>query len=83
MILAAASAHLPHDDQPGVNSHAVGQSVAFVPLQPSIERPDGLHQSKPGANGAPGVVCMRLGIINVHQQAIAEILRDMSLPPSR
>ena len=79
MFLPGAAAHLAHHHEPGVNAHAHRQADAFVLDQARIQRAHGFQNAQPGAHGALGIVLMRLGIAKVHQQAIAQILRDMPI----
>ena len=37
----------------------------------------GVHHAQPGAHGPLGVIFVRLGVAEVDEQAIAEILGDM------
>ena len=79
LFLAAATAHLAHDHQPRVDADAHGQLHPFVLCQTGIERSQRLHNPKTSADGAAGVVFVRLRIAEVHQQPIPEVLRNMAL----
>jgi hypothetical protein len=79
LFLAAATAHLAHDHQPGVDADAHGQLHPFVLCQAGVERSQCLHNTQTSADGSAGVVFMRLGIAKVHQQPIPEVLRDMAI----
>ena len=48
-------------------------------FQADIERLKGLENAEAGANGPLCIIFMRLGITIVDQQAITEILRDVSV----
>jgi hypothetical protein len=45
--------------------------------QAGIQRPHGVEDAQASAHGPLGVVFVRLRVAKVHQQAIAEILRDI------
>jgi hypothetical protein len=79
LFLAAATAHLAHDHQPGVDADAHGQLHPLVLCQTGIERSQRLHNTQTSAHGAAGVVFMRLGIAKIHQQTIPEVLRNMAV----
>ena len=72
-----AAANLADDDQPGVNADAHWDAALL--RQADIQRSHGLHNPKPGPHGALRIIFMRHRIAKVHQQAIAQILRDMPL----
>jgi hypothetical protein len=79
LFLAGASAHFPHDDEPGVDPQTHGQLHTALLGQAGIQRLHGLHDAQPGPHGPLGIIFMRLRIAKVDQQAIAEILGDMAL----
>ena len=54
------------------------QPDACVPRQARIELSHSRHQAKTGAYRPLGVIFMRLRIAKVHQEAIAQILRDIA-----
>ena len=72
-----AAAHLAHHHQPGMDAHAHRQAHAMVSHQGRVQDTDGLDNSQAGVHGPRGIVFMRLRIAKIHQQSIAEILRNM------
>jgi hypothetical protein len=62
-----------------VNPHTDGDLDAPFTHQTRIEPAQGIYHAQPGANGALGVVLMRLRIAKIDQQAIAQILRNVPL----
>src|SRR6516162_5585260 len=79
LFLPSASAHLPHHDYAGVDAHADRQADIMPLSQAAIERAHRLHNTQSGADSALRIIFMRLGIAKIHEQAVAEILRDMPL----
>ena len=61
-----------------MDADADRQPDACVLRQARIERSHRRHQAKTSAHRPLGVIFMRLGIAKVHQQAIAQILRDIA-----
>ena len=55
-----------------------GQAHLVVLLQVCIVCLHGLNDAQPGTNSTLGVVLVRLRIAEIDQQAIAEVLGDMS-----
>jgi hypothetical protein len=47
--------------------------------QTGVEWSHGLHHPQPGTHGPRGIIFVRLGPAKVHEQAIAEILGDVSV----
>ena len=60
-----------------MDAHPHGQPHASFLLQPGVQEPHGLQDAQSGSPGALGIVLVRLGIAKVHQQAIAQILRNI------
>ena len=60
-----------------MDAHAHGQPHASFLLQPGIQEPYGLQDTQSGPPGALGIVFVCLGIAKVHQQAVAQILRNI------
>src|SRR5215831_19987524 len=55
------------------------ESYPLLLLQASIELAYGLDHAQSGPHGSLGIIFMRLRIAKVDQQAITEILRDVSV----
>ena len=68
-----------HHDQPGMHPQAHGKLFPRGKRQPGVERVEGMQQAEPRPPGPLGVVVMRHGIAEVHEQAIAEVLRDIAV----
>ena len=79
LFLPGAAAHLPHDDQPGMDPQAHRQLHPPLLRETGIELPQGLDDPQPGPHGPLGVIFVRQGVAKVDEQAVAEILRDMAL----
>jgi hypothetical protein len=62
-----------------VDADADRQLHPRAPRQTSIECPHGFHNPQTSADGAAGIVFMRLGVAKVHQQPIPEILGNMAV----
>src|SRR5262249_12450272 len=78
-FLACAAADLAHHDEPGMDAEAHGDTRAVMRLQVRVE---GVHSPKnPEASpyGSLGIVLMRLRKAKVDEQAITEILRNVSV----
>ena len=78
-FMPPSTAHLPHNHQAGVDSHAHGELDVPLSLQPGIELPHRLQHRQAGVDRPPGVVLVRLGIAKVDQEPIPEILRDIAV----
>jgi hypothetical protein len=62
-----------------MDPQAHGQYHISILLPAAIELAHGLDHAQPGPNRPLRVIFMRQGVAEVDEQAIAEILRDMSL----
>jgi hypothetical protein len=62
-----------------MDPQADGQLHASFLGQTGIQLPHGLQHPQPGSHGALGIVLVRLGVAEVDQQAVAQILGDMAL----
>jgi hypothetical protein len=47
--------------------------------QARVELPQGFEHPEPGPHGALGIIFVRQRVAEVHEQTVAEILRDMPL----
>ena len=79
LLLPPATADLTDDHQPGVDAEPHGQAHPVLSLQARIQRPQGLDHPEPAADGPLDLVFMGLGIAEVHQQAIAEVLGNVAV----
>jgi hypothetical protein len=79
LFLPRAAPDLTHDHQPGVDPQTDGQLHAALLGETGIELSHGLDHPLASPHGPLGVIFVRLGIAEVDQQAIAQILSDMSL----
>jgi len=78
LLLPSATTDLA-DHQPGVDAEPHRQAHPIRRLQARIQRPHGLDHPEPAAHGPLDRVFMSLGIAKVHQQAIAEVLRNVAI----
>ena len=79
VLMPSPTAHFSHHHRPRMEANAHGQLHAFLPLQTGIERRgDGVHNAQPRMHPTQGIVFVRHRPAKVHQQAIAEILRDVA-----
>ena len=78
LFLATAAPILTDHHQAGMDAHPHRQAHPLLLLQVAIERRQGLHHAEPAAHCPLRIVFMRLRIAKVHQQPVAEILRDMA-----
>jgi hypothetical protein len=62
-----------------MDAHTHGQADVFVLFQAGIQRPDRPHNLQTSVDSAPGIILVRLGVANVDQQAIAQVLGNMAL----
>jgi hypothetical protein len=58
-------------------AHPYGQPNPMGLRQPRIQRPYGLKDAEASPSGLPRIVFVGLGIPKVHQQAVAQIRRDI------
>ena len=79
LLLPPATADLADDHQPGVDAEPHGQAHPVRLLQARIQRPHGLDHAEPAADGPLDLVFMGLGIAEVHEQAIAEVLGNVAV----
>ena len=79
LFLPGTAPYLPHHDEPGMDPQAHGQVHPALLPQAGIELAHGLDHAQPGPHGPLGVIFVRLGVPEVDQEAIAEILGDMPL----
>jgi hypothetical protein len=79
MLLPPATANLADHHQPGVDTEPHGQAHPVLLLQARIQRPQGLDHPEPAADGPLDRIFMGLGIAEVYQQAIAEVLGNVAV----
>jgi hypothetical protein len=60
-----------------MDAYPHGQPHASFLLQAGIQGPQRVEHAQAGQAGALGVVLVRLGIAKIHQQAVAQILRNI------
>jgi hypothetical protein len=77
LLVAPPAPHRAHGHRPRMDADADGEPQAVGLYQTSVQCLHGVQDAQAGAHGAPDVILMGLRIAKVHQQAIAEILRDM------
>src|SRR5262249_2380628 len=68
-----------YDDEAGVDADADGDPRPIPRGELGIAGLHGRHHPQPGPPGPLGVVFVGLGIAKVHEEAIAEILRNVPL----
>ena len=78
LFLTGAAPHLPDDYEPGMDPQAHGQVHPALLYQACIELAQGLHDPQPGPHGPLSVIFVCQGIPERVEQAIAEILGDIS-----
>ena len=62
-----------------MNAEAHGDAHPVTLLQMCVECRHGSDNPQPGAHGPPGVIFVRLGIAEIDQQAIAEMLGNVAV----
>jgi hypothetical protein len=78
LLLATRTTHLPYDGESRVDTKPNGELNAMLTLQTGVEGCDGVDDAKTCKDSPPGVVFMRLRIAEIHQEPVAEILRNMT-----
>ena len=77
-LAAGAAAHRSDHDRPGVDADARRRSAdAVLGLERVVQASERGDDLEPGAHGALGVVLVGLRIAEVHEQTVAEVLRDV------
>ena len=79
LLLPPATAHGAHYYRPGMHANPHRQPHAAFLLQADVQRSHSLHDAQPSPSSPLRVVFVRLGIAKVHQQAVAQILRDIPI----
>jgi hypothetical protein len=79
LFLPPTTADLADHHQPGVDAEPHSQTDPVRLLQAHIQRPHGLDHPEPAADGPLDSVFMGVGIAEVHQQAIAEVLGNVAV----
>ena len=79
LLAARTGAHLAHHDGAGVDADTDRDAQGVAGLQRGVQRADRLHDPEPGAHGALRIVLVRLRVAVVDEEAVAEVLRDVSL----
>ena len=79
LLLSAYTSHRANNDQSGVNSQPYRQSDAFILLQTGIQDANCVDDFQPGMDCALCIILMRLGIAEVHEKSVTEVLRHVSL----
>ena len=79
VLLPPAATHGAYHHRTGMHAHAHGQPHAPVLLQPSVQWPQRFEYAQACPASPLSVVFVRLGIAKVHQQPIAQILRNISV----
>jgi hypothetical protein len=79
VFLATTPTDRPDDDQARMDAQPHRQLDALLARQPGIEHGDRLHHPEPALDGPLGIIFMGVGIAEVDQQAIAQILGDVAV----
>jgi hypothetical protein len=79
MLVPPASAHLSHHHRPGVDARPHREPNAFLSFQARVQHLHGLNNPQAGAHRPLGIVFMRLRKAKIDEQAIAEVLGNITV----
>jgi hypothetical protein len=79
LLTVPRGADLAHDDEPRVDADSDGEPDAALSIEPGVQGMHGANEVESGPDRPARVVLVGVGIPEVHEDPIAEVLGDVSL----